>query len=151
MTKPLELANHIALKFHAGQKYGDEDYDYHLEQVFDAVWKATDGHDERLLAIAWMHDILEDTGCTVEVLQALFDKDIVKAVVALTFQFKGGGDYPDCRGESREQYLMRVKTSALAHTVKFHDTWCNLKESYGRQDFTRIKKYGNQLAFLAGT
>lgn len=134
----LALAKLIATKFHAGQKYGKEDYVYHLEAVA-AVIRETDPNDERLEVIAWLHDIDEDTECTVEILAALFDEDIVKAVVALTH----------ASDEPRSDYLARVKAHPLALKVKRADSFCNLRESLVRGDLKRVKKYGNQLAELA--
>lgn len=130
-----KLAAGIAERFHAGQKYGDDPYTVHLQAVADSV---SSQPDERLVAIAWLHDILEDTSCTKELLLQLFEDNIVKAVVALS----------KVMGESYEDYIARVKLNSLATTVKIHDTLCNLTESVARNDKKRIVKYSNQLLLL---
>lgn len=130
------LAEFLAKKFHFGQFYGKEPYDYHLNAVAASV---KEQYDERLVTISWLHDILEDTECTEEVLRALFDKDIVDAVVALTKQ----------QGMSYEEYIARVKANALAMKVKLIDSKCNMEESMKRGDMKRVRKYANQILLLA--
>lgn len=134
----LELSHHIAQKFHAGQKYGEFDYIVHIDQVRASVKNHFPG-DERLLVVANLHDILEDTAMTEEVLRHLFDKDIVDAVVAITHQ----------KVESRTDYLTRVRGNTLSHKVKMCDSLTNLHNSMKRNDMKRVKKYGEYLAFLA--
>lgn len=129
------LAKTIAMKFHAGQMYGEYPYWHHLLQVAESVKVE---NDDRLKAIAWLHDILEDTKCTKEILYALFEDNIVDAVIAIS----------KVEGESKEDYIAKVKKNSLALTVKMHDTLCNLKESLIRRDMKRVKKYSNQLILL---
>lgn len=128
----------LAHKYHAGQKYGDSDYTYHLDQVTYTVQDIFPG-DERLLTIAQLHDILEDTVCTKELLYSLLDKDVVDAVIAITKDDE----------ETREEYLLKVKSNELARKVKIADAYCNLSESMKRGHMKRIKKYGETLAMLA--
>lgn len=135
----LELARGIAAKFHAEKMYGPYPYTHHLNAVEASVTKAYS--DDRLPIIAQLHDILEDTSCTYLTLGALFDNDIVSAVVAITKK----------TGEDRGTYLARVKLDQLALKVKIHDTLCNLTESVIRGDMKRIERYGHQIAFLAAS
>lgn len=133
----LELARTIARKFHAGQKYGNNDYMYHLEAVTE---KALDDFDDRLAVIAMLHDILEDTACTLSTLHALFDKDICNAVVAVTKLFADA---------SYEDYIARCKANPLARKVKMYDSSANMEESMRRGDMKRVLKYANQIKLLA--
>lgn len=133
----LDLARAIAIKAHVGQKYGDQPYFTHLDAV-EAQCKLTYG-DERTLVVAQLHDILEDTSTTEDILHHFFDKDIVEAVLAITHN----------DDEPREAYIARCKANQLARKVKIADSFCNLRESIARNDMKRIKKYGNQLAVLA--
>jgi (p)ppGpp synthase/HD superfamily hydrolase len=130
-----DLALGIAERFHAGQKYGEHPYTTHLLAVADSV---SSQPDERLQVIAILHDVLEDTSCTKEILFGLFEDNIVNAVIALS----------KVDGEEYEDYITRVRKNALATTVKIHDTLCNLKESVARNDKKRITKYSNQLILL---
>lgn len=132
----LELASTIAAKFHAGQRYGKHDYMYHLNAVAKSLAQE---NDDRLPIVGVLHDILEDTECTADLLRQLFDKDVVDAVVAIT---------KTC-GESYDAYMAKVKANNLARVTKMHDTLCNLTESTLRRDTKRIIKYSKQLQLLA--
>jgi (p)ppGpp synthase/HD superfamily hydrolase len=135
MNVDVAMARLIASKFHAGQKYGDEPYIYHLEAVADAVY---DAGDERLRVVALLHDILEDTYCSPGLLYTLFPVAIVEAVEAITKR----------HSEPYEDYIAKVKANALALPVKIQDTLCNLNESVKSMDVRRIKKYSKQLQLL---
>jgi (p)ppGpp synthase/HD superfamily hydrolase len=132
----LVLARVIAEKAHAGQKYGEEAYTFHLSDVEEQC-RAMYG-DERTRIVAQLHDVLEDTLMTEATLSALFDDDIVKAVVAIT----------KLKHETRENYLNRCKENELARKVKLADSFCNLKNSLLRYDAGRIARYGKQIAYL---
>lgn len=133
----VELAKHLAFKYHAGQTYGEHFYTYHLEMVARSV-RAAYNNDERYVIIAWLHDILEDTACTVDMLNALFDKDVVDAVVALTKH----------DNETRDEYLIRLRLNPLAREVKLHDAFCNMTESFVRYDKKRVRKYADTILKL---
>ena len=132
----LALARIIASKFHIGQTYGKNDYMFHLDQVVKSLQWETD---ERLQVIAMLHDILEDTTCTKEVLYGLFEDNVVEAIIAIS----------KVDGESYQNYIKRVKSNMLAKTVKMHDTLCNLTESLHRKDMKRVIKYSRQMEMLA--
>lgn len=134
----LELSEHLATKFHAGQMYGEWPYTTHIAHVRGSVGSHFPG-DERLKIIANLHDILEDTSMTEPVLRALFDDDIVDAVVALT----------KLENESRSDYLFRVKSNPLALKVKLCDSLSNLHHSMKRNDMRRVRKYAEYIAYLS--
>ncbi len=136
MSNDINLATYLAEKYHAGQKYGDEDYLYHLFQVTASVRDGTT--DERHQQVSMLHDILEDTACTESLLRTLFEDNVVDAVVAITKR----------KGEANSDYLARVKANPMARVVKIHDSFCNLKESLMRFDAKRVKKYATNIAFL---
>lgn len=137
---PNQLDPHIAkalcTKFHAGQMYGSLPYMYHLQEVVESV--KTGSTDDRMIAVAYLHDILEDTACTKEILEGLFEDKIVEAVVDITRRPQ----------EPKDVYLNRVKANHMARTVKIHDSLCNLRASVKRFDARRIKKYTGQIAYL---
>jgi (p)ppGpp synthase/HD superfamily hydrolase len=138
MHNELYTAMEVAHRFHDGQKYGKRDYVDHLWQGHDSL---TNSHivGAELIAM-WLHDILEDTECTEEYLRQLFSTEVVDAVVALTKN----------EGEAYEEYIKRVCSNPISHTVKIHDTMCNLKESLKENQIGRIAKYSKQMYFLTG-
>lgn len=134
---PLAIAHDMALEYHAGQKYGVHSYFYHLDQVAMSV--GVDIKDYKHTIVAYLHDILEDTECTEQILRENFSADIVDAVVAIT----------KVKGENYFTYIYRVSRNKIAHTVKIHDTLCNLTESVKTGQWRRVDKYANQLSLLA--
>lgn len=74
-------------------------------------------------AVAYLHDVLEDTSVTVDELRNMFPNEIVDGVITLTHR----------KDESYFEYISRVSTSKLAKKVKAADLLHNL-------DITRIKE-----------
>lgn len=133
-----ELALQIAKKAHAGQvdKAGN---DYILHPMTVASYMDTDTEK----AVAYLHDVLEDTNITVDQLRNQFPKEIVDAVIILTRN----------KDESYFEYIQRVSKSKLAKKVKVEDLLHNLditriKEPTER-DFKRLEKYRNAVLYLA--
>lgn len=73
-------------------------------------------NDPVLMAIAYLHDVLEDTSVTEEQLRQLFTSRIVDAVVALT----------RLKGESWNAYMRKVEANPDAIRVKIADIEDNL-------------------------
>lgn len=131
----VNLAKELAVRYHAGQRYGEHEYIYHLDNVAQLLEQS---YDDRLLVIAYLHDILEDTHCKESTLRELFEKSIVDAVVALT----------KVKGETTEEYFSKVLSNGLAKRVKMADSLSNLTESVKRHDTKRIDKYVKYLQIL---
>lgn len=98
-------AKMVAHWFHAGQTdMANKPYVDHLRRVaypFDG-WPTAQ-------AVAWLHDVVEDTECTLGDLWELgFQDEIVDAVDAMT----------QGKGESLEDYWSRVRANPLARAVK---------------------------------
>ena len=120
--KILEKAILIATNAHAGQfDKGGMPYILHPLAVMEMMRK--DGYGEHALAVAILHDVLEDTKVTE---QDLYDADIpysvIKAVVALT----------KVKGQDYENYLYQIKENNMAVQVKMYDLRHN-------SDLTRLK------------
>ena len=131
------IAVRLACKYHQGQFYGKENYIIHLDSV--AVRVDLAGGDDEQLAIAWLHDILEDTDCTVETMQQNgLSARVISAVIALT----------KVQGESYEEYISKVRDNPDALFVKKMDTLDNLTNSLIESNSYRIKKYAKQLLLL---
>jgi (p)ppGpp synthase/HD superfamily hydrolase len=110
----VNLAKIYALHKHSEQKYGNKPYSYHLNQVVCCSKKINSS--DSVLIVAWLHDIVEDTDVTLDDLFYLgFNKGIVNSVYCITKQ----------KGESRSEYIKRVKSNKFATIVKCSDTFCN--------------------------
>ena len=76
-----------------------------------AIALKTAGHDEAVQAIAWLHDVVEDTNWTLHDLRSRFSHRIVDGVDAMTKR----------EGETRREYVERVALNPDAVVVKLAD------------------------------
>lgn len=117
MSFLVDLAAGIAREAHRGQLYGGkEDYfEAHVEKVAERVRNA--GYSDKHIAVAYLHDVVEDTEIT---LQELYDAgmppEVVMSVEAMTHR----------EGESYMAYLWRASENKFARVVKYHDMKQNL-------------------------
>lgn len=132
-----ELALQIAQKAHAGQvdKAGK---DYILHPMTVASYMDTDTEK----AIAYLHDVLEDTDVTVDALREIFRNEIVDTLITLTHR----------KDESYFEYIQRVSTSKLAKKIKVADLLHNLDitriKEPTKQDYERLEKYKKAILYL---
>jgi hypothetical protein len=103
----VEKAKMVAHWFHRNQTdMAGQPYVGHLERVARPF---VEGEWDTAAAVAWLHDVVEDTGCSLADLDDLgFSKEIRDAVFAIT-QFPG---------ETLEDYWTRVKANPIARAVK---------------------------------
>src|SRR5690606_3181553 len=107
----------IALLAHAGTTRRDGVTPY-IEHPRDVVRRVAGNEDAE--AVAWLHDVLEDTSETEESLRAKgVSERIIAAVKAMTKR----------PGESYDAYLGRVKENGLARKVKVADMLSNLSDA----------------------
>lgn len=133
-----EKAYEIAKKAHLGQvdKAG-EDYIKHPEKV--ASFVKTD--EEK--AVAYLHDVIEDTELTLEDLNKYdFSKEVLETVDIITKK----------RGEDYQSYLNSVKKNKLARAVKLADLRHNSDLTrlikVTEKDIKRKEKYQKAIDFL---
>ena len=134
-----DLAALVAKLAHKGQKYGSEDYfEGHVQKVVDRC-AAVKGTIPKEIAVAYLHDVVEDTELTLSDLSVFgFSDAIIDAVNALTR--REGEDY-------FEEYLPRVFENGIAKFVKYHDICVNLEKCMSELRITnranplQLKKY----------
>lgn len=135
----LEKASEISQIAHKDQKYGEHDYWIRHVCAVERKTKELFNTDFDLMIISQLHDVIEDSDeFSNKDVYEVFGKEISEAVIAITKE----------QGESRNQYIKRVKQNELALKVKICDTVCNLEESIKIQDAKRIIRYSEQLAKL---
>jgi hypothetical protein len=100
-------AEMVARWFHAGQTdMASKPYVEHLARVARPFSYPAFPVAE---AVAWLHDVVEDTDCTLTDLEELgFSDEIVTAVQAITQD----------KGEPLEDYWLRVRANPIARAVK---------------------------------
>lgn len=64
------------------RKYTGESYTVHLAEVASLVWQDT--QDPVLTAAAWLHDTVEDTAVSLELIRQLFGAEVASLVEGLT-------------------------------------------------------------------
>lgn len=131
----------IVKKAREGQMYGNYYYSYHIHHVHRLVryhsWYLDNSEDYEIVAVG--HDLIEDTEWTLDMLrEESFSEEVVEAIDAITKR----------DGESRRDYLKRVKKNEIALLVKKWDTWTNLEHSVEDGNVKRIQKYTKQLSQL---
>lgn len=114
------LAHMVSRQLHQGQKYGDNEpyFEAHILKVVDILIRH--GGDDDIVAAGYLHDTIEDTSMTYEVLHDLFNPRIAMMVLACT----GHGDN---RQERNKCIYKRVNAYPLAATVKVADRIANLE------------------------
>ncbi|EQA06323.1 HD domain-containing protein [Glaesserella parasuis] len=129
----------LAKQLHANQvdKAGKA-YVEHLQSVADGLVQPTD--DE--LAVAWLHDSVEDTTISLAQIKAEFGSVIANAIGAITKR----------KDEPYETYLKRVKANDIARKVKIADLTHNMDLSrlakVTEKDLVRQQKYQQAKLFL---
>lgn len=135
----VQAARLIARLAHKGQKRrgGGDYFEEHVLEVAKRVGNLPI-YDPQVVAVAYLHDVVEDTDVTIsELYEAGFPRRVVKAVEAIT---KG----PD---ENYEDFIDRVKKNAIAKLVKYHDMTQNLEDDPTPK---QIVKYTKALKILRG-
>ena len=135
LCNQLNQAIELSKRLHAGQKYGDHDYfSYHIQGVANSLAFLGFSVEHQIVAI--LHDILEDTSCTISDLEHSFDDCIVQAVVCLTKHYYGKETY--------HEYIKRCSKNPIASMVKFHDM------SFNMLNCVKEGRVGKQNIYLAG-
>jgi hypothetical protein len=138
----IELAKDVATKAHEGQFYGTGDpYIMHPAQTANLAKRL--GYGDTVQAACYLHDVLEDTTLTEAELRDQFPKEVVDAVVAVTYV---GKDY--------SQKIKQAMTHPIGHVVKFCDASCNFANGVlhgvkpGQTEFEVIPRRAGYLATL---
>lgn len=138
-------AQEYAKKWHvmsdgSPQMYGGETYyEGHLERVASLVEAM--GGDSQTIAVAYLHDILEDTLCPPVEILTVFGGRIYDAVVALT----------KIEDVDYKWYMLMLQNNRTAIIVKFADSSVNFATSVMDEDpdrWRRIKKYAHNIRVL---
>lgn len=109
----VEIARALAHKYHEGQFRWDKVTPYvtHPEAV------AANFTDEKLKAVALLHDVIEDTPCTViDLKKAGIPMDVIGSVAFLTRE----------EGQDYLEYILELKKDEMARQVKIADINHNL-------------------------
>lgn len=115
-------AEAFAIAKHAHQKYGEHPYEYHLHRVL-SVLVEFEHTDNQVIVAGWLHDTLEDTETTYEMLVSEFGKEVADIVQAATSE----------PGKNREERFRntapKIQSNKKALIVKLADRIANTEAS----------------------
>ena len=145
----VDKAKTFAIKYHEGQKYRGLPYIGHLDQVVIFLMLELNISDMDAIAAAYLHDILEDTQCTAELLDREFNFCINRIVKAVTRD-------PHFEtilntAKASEYYISQIRHAGrYAMAVKTADRVCNLKNliidaEEGKLKLKLIERYEREL------
>ena len=132
----IELAKKIAFEKHNGQfrRDGVTPYINHPAEVVRLLEKSNASAHE--IAAGWLHDVIEDTGTTLEELTNLgVSEDVLFIVGYLT----------RLQQESYEDFIKRIYPSVRASKIKVADIIANLNDDPTPK---QVKKYAKALKTL---
>lgn len=122
-TDLIKAADKYAEEMHRGQvrKYTGEPYINHPREVAMIVQSVH--HTEEMVAAALLHDVVEDTGATIEDVRERFGRDVAECVGWLTdVSVPSDGNRATRRAKDREHSAMAPSN---AQTVKVADLISN--------------------------
>jgi len=139
MTDMVERARMFATAAHAAvgqlRKYTFEPYIVHPAEVAEIV--ASVGGSDAQVAAAWLHDTVEDTGVTSELIRKEFGDEVATLVGWLTDVSR-----PDHGNRAARKAVDRAHTAsapAEAQTIKLADLICNTKSIVAHDpEFARV-------------
>jgi len=116
MSELVEKAQKIATDAHAGQtRINGEAYINHPRRVAEAVQHLP----EVFQAVAWLHDVVEDTDITIEHLRDLgIPSAVLRGVACLTRR----------EDEKYSEFIERCSLTRLTRVVKYVDIQDNLRD-----------------------
>ena len=134
----VQKAQDFAIERHKGQFYAEGDYfEKHVQGVADSVNKALSEKQgvgwvtfQETLAVAYLHDTVEDSDATIDDIKTMFGNNIAEAVDAMTHR----------EGEEYQVYITRTLKNDMARVVKYHDIMFNLNQTMVDSIHTNIGK-----------
>ena len=125
------------------RKYSGDPYWFHCEEVAGLVESV--GGDDAMIAAAFLHDTVEDTGVSLEVIEQEFGADVAQLVSDLTdVSTPSDGNRAARKALDREH---TAKSSARAKTIKLADLISNSKD-IAKNDKSFAKVYMKEKALL---
>lgn len=143
----LEDAIEFATQMHQGQiRKGDQKpYVVHPMAVY-SILKSFNIKDKILLVAAWLHDTIEDTKATYNIIKRKFNKDVANLVQGLSSDKKG------IEREGKEVYLLKkmLQMSNNELTLKLADRLHNVSDIMTMPKGSSEKAYNQTVYILNG-
>lgn len=133
-------AREFAAHAHAGQTYGpDEPYTTHLEDVVALV-----GDNDTTKIIAYLHDIVEDTPVTLDVIKEMFGTFVADCVAILTDE--SGKNRKERKAASHVKLAKVGLSHCAALVVKVADRTANVEACVRKDNAGLLQMYRTEQA-----
>lgn len=140
MNGKVEEAFKLACIAHKGQKYGEYDYTYHLENVVDILYN--NGFRDDTLIIAWLHDIIEDTNIKIKEIENKFGLFIAECVEMITD--KPGKNRKERKAKTYKYLEMISDKYKIVLAVKIADRLSNISSCVKNNNKPLFEMYKNE-------
>ena len=136
----VDRARLVARAAHKGQKYGEQPYTIHLEDVVRRVKQITT--DPEVIAAAWLHDSVEDSPLvTIDDIRKMFGSRVADLVWAVTNQ-------GDDRAAKIASVIEKIPKTPGAELVKSADRLSNASASKAEKKMSLYIMYRDEQALL---
>lgn len=135
-----EHAREFALERHGDQKYGEQPYSVHLDEVA----RISSSYGSKATVIAYLHDVVEDTETTLDEIRTVFGEFVSNCVSILTDE---SGINRKARKHKTYKKMAAVSgREELALLVKAADRLANLRASNAQNNQKKLDLYKNEHA-----
>jgi hypothetical protein len=149
LTQARDYASYAHARINHKRKYTGQPYQVHLKSVVQILHQVTD--DQNVLAAAWLHDTVEDTGATHHQIEEQFGKQVAALVYQLTDISRPGDGNRAYRKALDRAHL--AQASNEAKTIKLADIIDNTRDICKHDEkFARVyvSEIGDLLDVLQG-
>ncbi len=141
MSTP-EFARALAVDAHGDQKYGDEPYVKHLDEVATLC----EPYGEKAVIVAYLHDALEDTPLQAQTVDGLFGSEVCSLVETLTDPPTGSRKERKAASYAKLGAIGAGSSLALALVVKAADRLANVRCCASGGNFGLLEMYRKEQA-----
>jgi len=135
MNSPkIENAKMIAEILHCNQKYDNEDYIFHLKNVY-MVLIEFGFENEDLLCAAWLHDSVEDTQMKLSLIEKYFGHEVSSLVYAVT------NEVGKNRKERNLKTYQKIQNNFRATSLKLADRIANVRQCITKNNTNLYEMY----------
>ena len=127
-------AQMVAAFLHAAQKYDDQDYIFHIENVVN-VLERFGIIDRDLVIAAYLHDTVEDTQASFKLIEKYFGEEVMHLVNAVT------NEQGVNRKERNLKTYQKLSKNPKAILVKLADRIANVEQAIEKKNESFIKMY----------
>ena len=137
-----EQAREFAIERHGDQKYGENPYSLHLDEVANIASK----YGDQAVVVAYLHDVVEDTDTIVEEIELIFDSLTSQCVAILTDE--SGSNRKERKAKTYKKMAKVSGELELALIVKTADRLANFRACVSQINNDLLNMYKNEHAVL---